>query len=371
MDIIIRYKKLTFFILGIFTFRISSFAPTIVENLYSNGTYKLISQIGSSVTGIVPFSIAEFMVFFTIAFIISKSAEIVKGIVTQRIKFTQFILKSLKNILVFLSFIYFIFVFIWGLNYHRMPFSKIIGLNIRPASTKELEKLCDNLIRRANILRDLVNEDHKGVMKIEGGYSTVFDRAYLGYKNVSQIFPELGGIYGKPKAVLLSRAMSYAGISGIYFPFTFEANVNIEIPDSMLPATTSHEMAHQRGIAREDEANYIAYITCNMHPDPDFKYSGTLLALIHSMNALFKTDRNKYYALKSKFSEGVDRDLAYINKFWQSYEGPIEDASTSLNNTYLKANDQEAGVHSYGRMVDLLIAEYRLKKKNSQASFSY
>ncbi len=63
MDIIIRYKKLTFFILGIFTFRISSFAPTIVENLYSNGTYKLISQIGSSVTGIVPFSIAEFMVF--------------------------------------------------------------------------------------------------------------------------------------------------------------------------------------------------------------------------------------------------------------------------------------------------------------------
>jgi hypothetical protein len=252
-----------------------------------------------------------------------------------------------------------------------MPFSKIIGLNIRPASTKELEKLCDNLIRRANILRDLVNEDHKGVMKIEGGYSTVFDRAYLGYKNVSQIFPELGGIYGKPKAVLLSRAMSYAGISGIYFPFTFEANVNIEIPDSMLPATTSHEMAHQRGIAREDEANYIAYITCNMHPDPDFKYSGTLLALIHSMNALFKTDRNKYYALKSKFSEGVDRDLAYINKFWQSYEGPIEDASTSLNNTYLKANDQEAGVHSYGRMVDLLIAKYRLKKKNSQASFSY
>jgi len=36
--------------------------------------------------------------------------------------------------------------------------------------------------------------------------------------------------------------------------------------------------------------------------------------------------------------------------------------STSINNIYLMANRQEGGVHSYGRMVDLMLAEFRVGK---------
>jgi len=196
-------------------------------------------------------------------------------------------------------------------------------------------------------------------MFIDGGYKTVFDRAIEGYDILSKDIKEVGGLYGKPKRILNSKFMSYAGISGIYSPFTFEANVNTLQPDSMIPSTASHEMAHQRGFAREDEANYIAYLTCKASPSKDFQYSGVLLGLIHSMNALYKYDKEAYFTLKEKYSEGVQADLKNINLFWSKYDGPIERTSTKINNAYLKSNYQKDGVYSYGRMVDLLIAEYQ------------
>jgi len=73
------------------------------------------------------------------------------------------------------------------------------------------------------------------------------------------------------------------------FPFTGEANVNISMPHTSIPFTACHEMAHQIGFAREDEANFIAYIACKNHPSPDFQYSGILSALINATNTYTAT----------------------------------------------------------------------------------
>ncbi|MPN42576.1 hypothetical protein SDC9_190133 [bioreactor metagenome] len=155
--------------------------------------------------------------------------------------------------------------------------------------------------------------------------------------------------------------MSYAGIAGIFSPFTIEANVNGDLPEVMLPSTIAHEMAHQRGYAREDEANFISFLTCMASPDIEYKYSGTILALIHSINALHGVDKDKALELAEEYSPGLERDLADINAYWKKFEGPIERTSTRLNNTYLKANNQKDGVKSYGRMVDLLLSYYKSK----------
>ena len=157
--------------------------------------------------------------------------------------------------------------------------------------------------------------------------------------------------------------MSYEGISGFYFPFTGEPNVNIDIPASIIPCTVCHEMAHQRGFAREDEANFISYLVCSINPDVTFQYSGTLLALINSMNSLYKYAPQKYKTLIATYSKGLNRDLLELDQYWNYYEGPLEKLSTKINNTYLKANLQKNGVFSYGRMVDLLLAENRRQYK--------
>ena len=50
------------------------------------------------------------------------------------------------------------------------------------------------------------------------------------------------------------------------------------------------------------------------------------------------------------------RDLRGYNEYWDRYDGQVEAAVDQLNDGYLKHNQQESGVKSYGMMVDLLLA---------------
>lgn len=350
---------------GILLSRIFSFFPEFIEGVYSNGICKLTVQGLSLLTGIFPYSVAEIIIIFLVIISFKKIISVIYKIIKRKENVRYILLNSFINFLVFISITYFTFIIIWGLNYYRLSFAEIAEMDTRSASVNELETLCKKLIYKVNTLRNKVNENEKGVMDIKENTSKTLRRASIGYKRLGNIYPELSGMFGTPKKVLLSEVMSYMGISGIYFPFTGEANVNVHIPDSILPSAICHEMAHQRGFAREDEANYIAYLTCSIHPDVDFRYSGALLALIHSMNALHKHDREKFIKLTKTYSEKVRQDLKYINEYWKQYEGPIEEASSELNNAYLKSNMQRDGIYSYGRMVDLLIAEMR-KKNNTQ-----
>jgi hypothetical protein len=332
---------------------VASDFPQYVELWYSNTINKLTRQFLSIITGIVPFSVAEFLVItlFIVLFIllIMLVVKILKGGV----------LNHLITIAAYLSVLYILFLVTWGFNYSRFSFDRIAGLEIRASSKEELYALCEELIIKANELRKDLEEDENGVMTIPGGYRDVMRRAELGYKEAAKVYRELGGRYGRPKGILLSEALNYTGISGIYIPYTAEANVNIRITDLMLPSTTAHEMAHQRGFAREDEANYIAYLVCSMHPDKDFQYSGVMLSLIYSMNAMARRDIEAFRELRDKYLEGVRRDLQHERDFWVRYEGRAEQISTRVNDTYLRYNGQEDGVQSYGRMVDLLLAEFR------------
>jgi len=339
---------------------ISQRNPEIVEKVYSSGLYTYIGTVISLITGIFPFSLGEVIVIVSLLFLIIGGVWIVYGIITRKISYIMFSL--IKNVLITVSVIYFLFNFLWGLNYYRLPFSKIAGIDVRPATVQELVSLCEDLIDKTNELRREISESEDKVF-YEKDYKYILKNAYKGYESAKNFYPELGGKFGRPKGVIFSKAMSYMGITGIYFPFTGEANVNMDTPFVSLPSTVAHEMAHQRGFAREDEANYIAYLTCKHHPELSFQYSGYVLALIHSMNTLYVNDREKFTELSQRYSEEVRRDLNDISKHWDKYEGPIEKASNKMNNVYLKSNNQKDGVKSYGRMVDLLIAEHRIKNK--------
>lgn len=332
-----------------------------MEKYYSNGINKLVIQFLSILTGIFPFSIAEILVIITISLILVYLIRTIFILLKRKKNIKQELLNFIINSTCFISLIYSFFLFLWGFNYQRVSFDKILNFNIHDINSKDLYLLCDELINEANNLRKNVDVNSQGIMYIKNGYKDVFKRAADAYKNAAVAHKELSGKYGMPKPIILSKPMCYTGITGIYFPFTGEANVNINIRDFMLPCTATHEMAHQRGFAREDEANYIAYLTCIGSDDIDFQYSGTMLALIYSMNALSDTAPNAYAKLKTKYSDGVLKDLRDDIQFWNAYSGKIEKFSDSLNNSYLKSNGQKDGVKSYGRMVDLLIAEFRKK----------
>ena len=347
--------------LGIILSQISRIFPNFIENYYSSFLYKIIASSLSTITGFLPFSLAEFIIISFPTFILWYILKTIITLFKGNNKRLEIIKNFILNILAITGVIYFSFQILWGFNYQRLTLDKVFQLNVRKSSSKELGDLCEILVNNSNTLRKKVIENKNGVMEIPYNKNYILKTAQLGYDSASLKYPKLKGNYGTPKGILLSIPMCYTGITGFYFPFTNEANINMEEPDSFLPFTTAHEMAHQRGFAKEDEANYIAYIACINHPDIIFQYSGTLSALSYSFSALQKSDPQKYSELILTCSISVLNDLKFNQEFWTRYSGPIEKINDKINDTYLKSQNQQSGTKSYGAMVDLLLAQYRKK----------
>jgi len=340
---------------------VSKLFPNFIEDFYSSFFYKIIANILSAITGFIPFSLAELIIVSFFTFILWYISKTIFKLYRSKNKRLGILKNSILNILALSGVIYFSFQLLWGFNYQRFTLDKVFQLDVRNSSSSELSNLCKILINNSNTMRGKIKENQNGVMELPYNKKNILKTAQLGYDTASLRYPKLKGIYGTPKGILLSIPMCYTGITGFYFPFTNEANVNMAEPDSFLPFTTAHEMAHQRGFAKEDEANYIAYIVCINHPDINFQYSGALTALSYSFSALRKSDNNKFKQLISTCSSGVLNDLNYNQRFWKGYSGPIEVMGEKINDTYLKSQNQESGTKSYGAMVDLLLAQYRKK----------
>ena len=336
--------------------------PELTEEAYSRGIYPKLVSAWSGATSKLPFSIAEFVVYFiallTLVRIIKSAGWIIHERTARGRLFYLFDLALSGAVLA--GALCFLFIALWGLNYNRLPFAATSGLEIPPAPVSVLEKSCRLLVEQTNELRGHVREDENGVMALSVPMKNTLSRAREGYKTAAAEFKTLGALEpGQPKQVLGSKLLSYAGITGVYFPITAEANINTDIRHAEAPFTICHELAHQLGYAREDEANFIAWVACSYSPYEDYRYSGAVMALTHLLNALNSRDAAAWGRVRGMCSPAVNRDLNAMGQYWQLFEGPVNEISESINDSFLKANRQEDGVKSYGRMVDLVIAWLR------------
>ena len=102
----------------------------------------------------------------------------------------------------------------------------------------------------------------------------------------------------------------------------------------------------------------MGYLACMASNDAELQYSAVILALINCGNQVYAWDKQTYTEIFQTYSEKVKRDLSAYNAYWKAYEGPVEEMMTQVNDSYLKHNQQQSGVKSYGEMVDLLLAWY-------------
>ena len=361
----IKYKRIFAVLLAPIAIVLATLAqhyPTVTESVYSQGVYPYISGVLSWLFGWFPFSVVEVALLLLIIGGTTYIIYMITLIINDKRGRGNHVLALISTVLCATSVLYFVFISFCGLNYHRESFAVHSGLTVRASSTKELEELCAYLVEETNALREQVAEDENGVMRLSftSDYQTAAF-APQAYQNIYGDYPVLEGFnIPRAKPVLLSRGMSHLNLAGVFSPFTFEANVNVDLPDYSIPSSMLHELAHYKGYMREDEANFLAYLAGKSCGNPDFAYSSMMLALIHSSNALYKADSDAYYAIVAQgLSNGVKRDLAANQAYWREFEGPAAQVSTTVNNVYLRTNNQKDGVQSYGRMVDLLLAEYR------------
>lgn len=330
--------------------------PQVVETLYARGLYRVWAQVVSTVTGILPVSLSE------IALLVLLPAAVIWAAVRLAKRRTNW-QRVLSGALCVPLVGFLLFEGGWALNYSRMPYASIAGLEVTEVEVNTLEELVRTLALEAGALREELDPGD-GAYELETSRKEVLRKEVgAAYARAAEQYPWLGGHFGAPKFALLSTPLAYLNIAGIFSPFTIEAHVNAHEADALLAATAMHEAAHLRGFAREDEANFIAWQVCRCSEDVYVRYSGQLLALIYAGNALNEADPARYRQVWQEcYTPGVISDLAAYNAAWEPYEGQAAEVHERVNDAYLKANNQSDGVRSYGRMVDLLIAQMKKEK---------
>ena len=371
-----RIISISLLFLGILLNIITGKIPSLVEKYYSNGINIYIVEFMSKIFSIFPFSVFEILIYMlalsTLVFLIYSIYYIVKN----PKKFLFYLKNSFLNIISIAGIIYFLFVVLWGINYNRMDLKEALIADYNASHNEKVKDVSYNeddlinlykfLVEKCNDTRTKVLEDDNQVMKCDTDYEKVLERANKGYENVNILDLDKRGTYATAKPILNSNLLCYTGITGIYSPFTGEANVNIAAPDIYIPFTTLHEMAHQRGYGSEDECNFLAYIACINNKDYDFQYSGYILALKYTASALAKVNYDEFKEISSKLSQAVKNDLNNSSDFWSQYEGKINEVSDNMNNNYLKANGVKEGTASYGKVVNLFLIYYSLYGLNEK-----
>ena len=333
----------------------------IVESFYSEKVYKFVSFI-IPFQYIPYFSFSEVLFVLIIVLVIIWLIIFIVRLVRNREDRKWRILIVIRNTLIICAVFYFLFYFLWGFNYYRATYSEIAELPLQESSTEELKELCSALITKTNDARALLpsaDDDTLDKPMSRADLQNISKGAYA--KAMDDSIPGIITSSSNPKPLISSAFFSYAGISGIYNPFTVESNYNDDVPMPLKGASICHELAHRQGFAREDEANFISYLICTNSDDKYLNYSGFLLATIHSMNRLYEIDKNSFNELRGLYNKDVNADLAKHNEFWRAHEGIVEEISSSINDSYLKNNNQTDGVASYNRMVDLLLAQHNIE----------
>ena len=266
----------------------------------------------------------------------------------------------LSCILLAAGILAFLYTICCGINYHRKSFSEEEGIITYRYTAQDLKEVCLWLTEEVNTISGEVDRDSSDVMTLEAPEG---EGAVEAMYALAENFPALEGYYPQPKKLLLSEILSYQGLTGIYSPFTVEANYNGDMTAYNIPFTACHELSHLRGFMQEEEANFIAFLACIESERTDFRYSGYLSGWVYCMNALYRTDHEAWQEVRQLLEGEVEPDLEANSTFWDAYEGRISETADKINDTYLKANGQADGVQSYSRMVDLIVAYFEKCEK--------
>ncbi len=315
----------------------------------------IIRFITANITNFIPFSLAEALIVLipVIAFVLIRHA------VKNHSDSWGSVLTYIASLISVICLFYVLFFWSFGVGYNTTSIDKNLELDRKDVNAEEL-------YNTALILAEKSNEEAKNVAFRSMNFSIMpydigelSDKLNEDYKTFSKDNKFLSNMRSNLKPVILSRAMSYTHITGIYSYFTGEANLNTHFPDYTLPFTAAHELAHQRGIAREDEANFIAFLVCKDSADPYIRYSAYVNMLDYFLNALYIADADLYAKVLRNLNGNIIYELIAYSDFFDPFRDSIASSvSGSINDTYLKLNGTE-GEKSYGMVVDLAVAYYK------------
>ena len=318
-----------------------------------------IRAVMSTLTSWIPFSLAEVLLIlspvlvFLICFVMVRRLHrsLVDGI------------RYFVGFLSVMSLVFTILVFGYNASFYGDSVEEKVGIQRENLSKEQLYET-------AILLIDAIREDipyitypENSCSEMSFSYSQMNEKLNEAYQTLCEKYSSFQNLYANTKPVMLSEPWTYTHISGVYTFFTGEANVNVNYPDFIVVSSAAHEMAHQRGIGKEDEANFVAFLVCSLSDDPYVRYSGYADVLNDVLIQLSSADAELYRRVYEYMPKELREEYIAYSVFFDKYrENVAATVSTTVNNAYITSHNQPQGVKSYGLVVDL-VAAYMLNQQ--------
>lgn len=344
-----KYNFLILLLIQIILLQIISYFPTFIEKFYSNGFFQFTSKFFRIIFGWLPFSIGDIIYISLGIWLIYSFIQLKKnGFTFLFFKFTQII-----------CIFYFVFHLCWGFNYYRVSIADKMNLNSDYSNT-QLYNFSLKMIENANKTHLQLTNNKQ--IKVYNQYSQkeIFTNAILAYNELEKKHSEFTYKFPSQKKSLISFVLSYMGFGGYINPFTNESQVNYQIPMYNFPSTTCHEMSHQIGYASESEANFIGFLATTSSKNTYFNYSGYTYALKYCLRNWEARNPKIFENLIKKINPGILKNFDESSQFWESKHTFIDVVFEKFYHNFLKLNQQEDGLQSYSKFVDLLINYYKI-----------
>ena len=332
--------------------------PGFTEYVCSRGLFKIVTYPLGLITSIIPVSLTELAVVLALpalVFVIVLLAVKLKKSESRK----KTLLSAGKITAGTLSIACLMYMICHGANFYRYPLEKSMELDTSKKDVQQLYTVCVELAKGAAEARAELGTPEDEEYVFSESIFTELTRTGSGYK-------ELYGEYGflrcaafRQKPVMLSEPWSYTMIVGMYFPFFAECNVNTAQPDYAIPFTAAHESAHSRGIALENECNFLAFLSCINSEYPEFRYSGYMETLKYCSNELLAADKELWADFRQYMTNGMFVDFAAMNEYIDGHRSKVSEVSTEVNNTFISSQGVPEGTLSYSRMTELVLAYYQ------------
>ncbi len=357
-----RKRKITWIVLVSLVILIKIFSrfPGAVERCYSTGLYPVIAGLQRLLFGWIPFSIGDLFYAVTAIWLLYSLYFLIRNLIMRQAG-KEYFLSVAGRIVFYLLLLYVVFNISWGLNYDRKGIASQLQLQVQPYSTPELTDMVKLMVERLN---DLDSAAHRHRADLDSRRH-LFDGAIASYKSLASQDPRFAYPLPSVKPSMFSLIGSYLGFSGYYNPFSGEAQLNMTVPVFSQPYTTCHEIGHQLGYAKENEANFAGFLSARSSDDPNFRYSVYFELYLYAARELYGRDSTQLKPLKEQLHPAIRADFRELQAYLIKYRNPFEPVIGRLYGRYLRANRQPQGMHTYNEVVAWLIAYY---KKNGAAA---
>lgn len=332
--------------------KVFSMNPAWVERYYTFGFYPFISEILRIAFGWIPFSVGDIVYTAAFIFFVFKAWKLIKLLAKRQVKENLswiFFAKYLKLVL----WVYIVFNIFWGLNYNREGIAQQFGLKVEHYNPMELYDLASVLQQRLNLYAAKVDSIKRLSLNDN---TTLFDEGIAAYKNVSKQYPFLSYKQESIKPSIFGNIGNYFGYTGYYNPFTGEAQLKTSVPVFTKPFILCHEMGHQLGYAKENEANFSSFLAGRVSDDVEFRYSAYYDMYSYAMSDLLLYNLPCFIDLRKTEHPQIKKDNRTYRDYLLKSKNAIEPVMSNVYDRYLRLNNQPHGKETYNEVVDWLLA---------------